>query len=53
MDVPNIKLVSKILRSLTRSWNLMVTAILEAKNLMKLEHEQPIGAIITYEMVIL
>lgn len=49
--IPNIELVSKLLRWLKKSWKLKVTAILEVKDLNKLDLDQLIRSLTTYEII--
>ena len=46
----NFELVTKILRSLPKSWDPKVTAIQEAKDLKTFPLEELIGSLMTYEM---
>ncbi|CAL9079153.1 unnamed protein product [Musa textilis] len=47
----NFELVTKILRSLPKSWDLKVTAIQEAKDLKTFPLEELVGSLMTYEMM--
>ena len=49
-DFTNFELVTKILRSLPKSWDPKVTAIQEAKDLKTFPLEELIGSLMTYEM---
>ena len=49
-DFTNFELVTKILRSLPKSWDPKVTAIQEAKDLKAFPLEELIGSLMTYEM---
>lgn len=49
-SITNAEMVSKILRSLPKSWKTKVTAIQEAKDLKTLPLEQLIGSLMTYEL---
>ena len=46
----NSDLVRKLLRSLVRTWEAMVTVIQEAKDLSKLSLEKLIGSLMTHEL---
>ncbi|CAL9078844.1 unnamed protein product [Musa textilis] len=47
----NFELVTKILRSLPKSWDPKLTAIQEAKDLKNFPLEELIGSLMTYEMI--
>ena len=49
-DFSNCELVSKILRSLPKSWDPKVTTIQEAKDIKTFPLEELIGSLMTYEM---
>lgn len=49
-DFSNFELVTKILRSLPKSWDPKVTAIQEAKDFKTFPLKELIGSLVTYEM---
>ena len=50
--IPSSDKVKKILRSLPKEWDAQVTAIMESKDLNKMEFSALIGSLINYEIVL-
>ncbi|XP_031260626.1 uncharacterized protein LOC116118804 [Pistacia vera] len=50
MSFPTLEFVKKILRSLSESWTMKVTASEESKDLTKMKMDELIGSLLTFEM---
>ncbi|KAL4384623.1 hypothetical protein GQ457_15G012770 [Hibiscus cannabinus] len=50
-EIPEDKLIRKLIYSLPQSWDSKKTAIIEAKDLKKLKFDELIGSLLTYEMM--
>ncbi|KAK8660034.1 hypothetical protein V6N13_050970 [Hibiscus sabdariffa] len=50
-EIPEDKLIRKLIYSLPQSWDSKKTAIIEAKDLKKLKLDELIGSLLTYEMM--